>query len=413
MKVLTILGTRPEAIKLAPVIHELERQKAHGGPFDFAQDRLRSVVCVTAQHRQMLDQVLALFHMVPDIDLNLMQDGQSPSQVAARVLTGLEPVLQAERPDWVLIQGDTTTAMAAAIATHHLHIRVAHVEAGLRTGDRFNPFPEEMNRVIADHLSDLHFAPTERARHNLRREGIPNARIRVTGNTVVDALHWVAALPVTPEVYRLLDQLSTAEVITGQGDPSASSGQRKGTKRNSPSLPLSLSPHLILVTAHRRESFGAPLRRICTALRELVRRRDDVQVVYPVHLNPNVWGRVHEWLGDVPRIRLLPPVDYLTMVHLMKRSFLILTDSGGIQEEAPSLGVPVLVLREVTERPEAVEAGAARVVGTDPERILAETELLLDDSAAHAAMARVVNPYGDGHAAERIVAALLATDGHR
>jgi UDP-N-acetylglucosamine 2-epimerase (non-hydrolysing) len=365
LKVLTVFGTRPEAIKLAPVIRELERQSAHS--------RLHSLVCVTAQHRQMLDQVLDLFRIVPDIDLNLMQDGQSPSQVAARVLTGLEPVFQAERPDWVLIQGDTTTVMAAAIAAHYLRIRIGHVEAGLRTGHRFNPFPEEMNRVITDHLSDLHFAPTEWARQNLRREGIPDARICVTGNTVIDALLDIAARLCPPEVPATLEQ----------------------------------SVKLILVTAHRRESFGSPLRRICTALRELVRWRDDVQVVYPVYLNPNVWGPVHELLKDVPRIRLLPPVDYLTLVHLMKQSFLILTDSGGIQEEAPSLGVPVLVLREVTERPEAVEAGAARVVGTDPERILAETERLLDDPVAHAAMARAVNPYGDGHAAERIVKTLL------
>jgi len=391
MRVLTILGTRPEAIKLAPVIRELERRKADGG--------LRSVVCVTAQHRQMLDQVLGLFHIVPDIDLNLMQESQTPTQVAARVLTKLEPVLQAECPDWVLIQGDTTTVMAAAIAAHHLRIRVGHVEAGLRTGDRFNPFPEEANRVIADHLSDLHFAPTEWARRNLRCEGISDASIHVTGNTVVDALLWAAALPVMPEVHRLLDHLGITEAIKGRKD--------EGTRTNSLPFPISLSRRLILVTAHRRESFGAPLQCICTALRELVRRRDDVWVVYPVHLNPHVWETVHELLDDVPRIKLLPPVDYLTLVQLMKHSFLILTDSGGIQEEAPSLGVPVLVLRETTERPEAVEAGAARVIGTDPKRILAETERLLDDPTAHAAMARVVNPYGDGHAARRIVDTLL------
>jgi UDP-N-acetylglucosamine 2-epimerase (non-hydrolysing) len=398
MKVLTIFGTRPEAIKLAPVIHELQWRSAVCG--------LRSIVCVTAQHRQMLDQVLDLFGIVPDIDLNLMQDGQSPSQVAARVLAGLEPVLQAERPDWVLIQGDTTTVMATAIAAHHLRIRVGHVEAGLRSGDRFNPFPEEMNRVIADHLSDLHFAPTPRARQNLLREGIPNARIHVTGNTVVDALLWAANQPPTPEVVWLLEELG----VTNQTCQTYQKSQRSQMPSD-PSGTSGPSGPLILVTAHRRESFGAPLRRICTALRELVRRRQDVQVVYPVHLNPNVWGPVHELLGDVPRIRLLPPVDYLALVHLMKHSFLILTDSGGIQEEAPSLGVPVLVLREVTERPEAVEAGAARVVGTDPERIVAEAERLLEDPVAYTAMARVVNPFGDGHAAERIVAALMQEPG--
>ncbi len=379
IRILTILGTRPEAIKMAPVVRELRRHPAH----------IQARVCATAQHRQMLDQALDLFGIAADIDLNLMQDGQSPSQVAARVLTGLEPILQAERPDWVLVQGDTTTVMAAAIAAHHLKIKVGHVEAGLRSGDRFNPFPEEMNRVIADHLSDLHFAPTERARQNLRREGIPDARILVTGNTVVDALLWAAGQPCPPQVQRLLNRAGANQ------DPQSPIPNPRSLIRT------------ILVTAHRRESFGEPLRRICTALRELASRRPDVQVVYPVHLNPNVWGPVHELLEDTPRITLLPPVDYLTLVHLMKHSALILTDSGGIQEEAPSLGVPVLVLREVTERPEAVEAGAARVVGTDPQRILAETERLLDDPAAYAAMARAVNPYGDGRAAERIVAALL------
>jgi UDP-N-acetylglucosamine 2-epimerase (non-hydrolysing) len=371
----------------------------------------------------MLDQVLALFGIVPDIDLDLMQAGQTPSQVAARVLISLEPVLMSERPDWVLVQGDTTTVMAAAIAAHHLRIKVGHVEAGLRTGDRFNPFPEEMNRTIADHVSDLLFAPTEGARRNLLREGIPDARIHVTGNTVVDALLWAAALPAPPEVHKLLERLGIVDV-TGRQEPALRSPQPEGvgslpkgdkeTRRNSlplprspaPPLPCSPSPHLILVTAHRRENFGAPLADICTALRTLA-AREDVQVVYPVHLNPNVWGPVHELLGDVPRITLLPPVDYLTLVHLMKHSTLILTDSGGIQEEAPSLGVPVLVLREVTERPEAVEAGAARVVGTDPQRILAEAERLLDDETAYQAMARAVNPYGDGHAARRIVEALL------
>jgi len=375
MKVFTIFGTRPEAIKLAPVIHELQRRSADGD--------LQPVVCVTAQHRQMLDQVLDLFHIVPDIDLNLMRPGQTPIQVAARVLTELEPILQAERPDWVLVQGDTTTVMAATIAAHYRRIRIGHVEAGLRTGDRFNPFPEEMNRVIADHLSDLHFAPTERARQNLRHEGIPDACIHVTGNTVVDALLWAVAQPLPEQTRTWFDQI-------GLSDGGTHDGRR-----------------MLLVTAHRRESFGPPLRRICTALRELARRHDDVQIVYPVHLNPNVWGPVHELLEGVPRVKLLPPVDYLTLVHLMKRSFVVLTDSGGIQEEAPTLGVPVLVLREMTERPEAVEAGAARVVGTDPGRILEETERLLGDPDTYVAMAQAVNPYGDGHAAERVVSALI------
>jgi len=390
VKVFIIFGTRPEAIKMAPVIRELQRRSAVG-PCDClfaplraaAQDRLQSVICVTAQHRQMLDQVLELFGLVPDIDLNLMQDDQSPSQVAARVLSGLEPVLQDEHPDWVLVQGDTTTVMAAAIAAHHLRIKVGHVEAGLRSFDRANPFPEEMNRVVADHLSDLHFAPTEQARRNLLREGFTEATIRVTGNTVIEALQWVAALPAPPEVHSLFAQLGL-----------------------SPPHLVSPSPHLILVTAHRRENFGAPLAGICTALQTLA-ARGDVQVVYPVHRNPHVWQPVHAALAGVPGITLLPPVDYRTLVWLLERCTLVLTDSGGIQEEAPSLGKPVLVLREVTERPEGVEAGTARVVGTDPSRIMAEASRLLDNEEAYKAMARAVNPYGDGHAAERIVAALL------
>ena len=367
LRILTILGTRPEAIKMAPVVRELRRHPAH----------VQARVCATAQHRQMLDQVFDLFGIVPDIDLNLMQDGQSPSQVAARVLTGLEPVLQAERPDWVLVQGDTTTVMAAAIAAHHLKIKVGHVEAGLRTGDKWQPFPEEMNRRIADHLSDLLFAPTAQARRNLLAEGIPNERIRVTGNTVIDALLQVAAQPWSPPPDHPLH-----------------------------GLPTSNFQHLILTTAHRRESFGRPLRDICAALRALA-RRGDVQIIYPVHRNPNVWDVVHAELGGEPGVTLLPPVDYRTLVYLLQQCTLVLTDSGGIQEEAPSLGKPVLVLREVTERPEGVAAGTARVVGTDPARIVAEAGRLLDDPAAYAAMAQAVNPYGDGHAAERIVAALL------
>ncbi len=382
IRVLCVFGTRPEAIKMAPVVQELRKQP----------DRFSTHTCVTAQHRDMLDQVLDLFGIIPDVDLDLMQEGQTLSQVASRVLAKLEPVLREERPDWVLVQGDTTTVMATAIAAHHLRTRVGHVEAGLRTGDRWNPFPEEMNRVLADHLSDLCFAPTERARQNLFQEGIPDWRIRVTGNTVVDALHWVAKQPPPPKVAELLHRLGIVEL------------QEQRT---------SVSPvPLLLVTAHRRESFGRPLERICRALRKIAERGDGrVHLVYPVHPNPNVHGPVHHLLDGVDHVTLLPPVDYLTLVHLMKRSALILTDSGGIQEEAPSLGVPVLVLREVTERPEAVEAGVARVVGTDAERIVAEVFRLLDDPEAHAAMARPVNPYGDGHAAERIAQALMEWDG--
>ena len=349
---------------MAPVVRELRRHP----------EQIHARTCATAQHRQMLDQALGLFGIIPDIDLDLMQPNQSLSQLAARVLSRLEPVLQQEKPDWVLVQGDTTTVMASGIAAHHLHIRVGHVEAGLRTGDRANPFPEEMNRVVADHLSDLCFAPTECARQNLLREGIMELAIRVTGNTVVDALQAIACLPDAPLVGPLAD------------------------------LPADV--RLILVTAHRRENIGAPLEQICHALHEIA-QRPDVRIVYPVHLNPQVQEPVHRLLDGVSNIALLPPVDYLTLVHLMKRSYMILTDSGGIQEEAPSLGVPVLVLRETTERPEAVDAGVARLVGTDADRIVAETTRLLDDPQSHAAMAHALNPYGDGHAAERIVQALL------
>jgi UDP-N-acetylglucosamine 2-epimerase (non-hydrolysing) len=372
LKVLTVFGTRPEAIKLAPVIRALQRRAAQG--------EVQSLTCVTAQHRQMLDQVLQLFGIVPDYDLDLMQAGQSPCQVAAAVLSRLEPILQQERPDWVLVQGDTTTVAAAALAAYYARIRVGLVEAGLRTHDKWQPFPEEINRRVAGVIADLHFAPTDRARHNLLCEGVPDDHIRVTGNPVIDALHWVASLPPTPEVQALLDELDPA-----------------GHK-------------LILVTAHRRENFGRPLEDICMALRDIAARYDgQVRIVYPVHLNPNVWRPVHERLEGVPGIRLTPPLDYLPLVHLMQHAWLVLTDSGGIQEEAPGFGVPVLVLRQVTERPEAVEAGTARLVGTQRERITAEVGCLLEDSASYRAMAQAVNPYGDGHAAERIVAALAGT----
>jgi len=377
VKVLTVFGTRPEAIKLAPVVHELQRQSERSG--------LHSVVCVTAQHREMLDQVLDLFHIAPDVDLNLMQEAQTPTQVAARVLVGLEPILEAERPDWVLVQGDTTTVMATAIAAHHLHIKIGHVEAGLRTYDKMNPFPEEMNRVVADAISDLHFAPTQRARENLLREGILDATVRVTGNTVIDALLDVARRPWTPPLESPLAKLPIC--ADSQSTPTA--------------------PRIILVTAHRRESFGSGLRDICTGLQNIAMTRPDVHLVYPVHLNPNVQKPVHESLDHLPNVTLLPPLDYLSLVYLMKHCYLVLTDSGGLQEEAPSLGKPVLVLRATTERPEAIEAGTARLVGTNPATIVSETCRLLDDQEEYTTMAHAVNPFGDGHAAERIVATLM------
>jgi len=366
LRVLTVIGTRPEAIKMAPVIARLRERP----------DVVQSWVCSTGQHREMLRQALGVFDIVPDIDLDLMQPGQTLTQVASRLLAAIEPVLDDLRPDWVLVQGDTTTVMAAAIAAHHSRVRVGHVEAGLRTGDRANPFPEEMNRVVTDAISDLCFAPTGRAREALLAEGIAPERILVTGNTVVDALQWMRRLPA-----RLLPEAL---------------------------LDLPRDTNLVLVTAHRRESFGAPLERICTALVELAARSHGRwHIVYPVHLNPQVREPVYRELSGVAGITLLPPLDYLDLVGLMSRCRLVLTDSGGIQEEAPSLGVPVLVLRETTERPEGIEAGVARLVGTDSGRIVAEALALLQDDAAHAAMARAQNPYGDGHAAERIVEALI------
>jgi UDP-N-acetylglucosamine 2-epimerase (non-hydrolysing) len=360
-----IFGTRPEVIKLAPVIKAL---RAH-------PDRIITQTCATAQHRQMLDQALAIWQITPDVDLDIMQDGQTPSQVAARVLTRLETVLIAERPDWVLVQGDTTTVMAAAIAAHHLRINIGHVEAGLRTYDKWNPFPEEMNRVLTDHISDLCFAPTERARQALLRDGIADSLIRITGNTVIDALLDVASRDWQPPADSLLSALPPDKRV-------------------------------ILMTVHRRESFGEPVRNIFAAVADIA-RRPDVHIVYPVHPNPNVREPARALLGQISNITLIPPASYQEMVYLTKRCTLVLTDSGGLQEEAPSLGKPVLVLRATTERPEAVEAGVARLVGAERDRISANVNELLDNERAYAAMARGVNPYGDGHSSERIVDALL------
>ena len=381
MKVVCVLGTRPEAIKLAPVIRELCRRADFRPGANPGGVGLQTVVCVTGQHREMLDQMLPLFGVEPDYDLDAMEDKQSPTRLASAVLARLEPVLESERPDWVLVQGDTTTVAAASLAAFYARVKVGHVEAGLRTGDKWQPFPEEINRRIGGVIADAHFAPTERARQNLLREGVPDDSIRVTGNTVIDALQWVASLPPTAAANELLERCGLRAETTAR--------------------------RVVLVTAHRRENFGQALEDICRALRDLVSRYD-VRVVYPVHLNPNVWEPVHELLGDVANIVLTPPLDYLSLVHLLKRSYLVLTDSGGLQEEAPGLGVPVLVLREVTERPEGVEAGAVRVVGTQRECIVAETARLLEDVESYRQLARAVNPYGDGRAAERIVSELLA-----
>ncbi len=360
-KVMTVFGTRPEAIKLAPVIHRL---RDHG-------DRFQSVVVVTAQHREMLDQVLRLFDIAPHYDLDLMRPEQSPFDVTAQALAGLKPILEAERPDIVLVQGDTTTVLAAALAAYYLKIPVGHVEAGLRTHDKFQPFPEEMNRRLTSALADLHFAPTDTARDNLLRENVPAGSIYVTGNTVIDAL------------------LSVAERPHALAEPGLAGLPTEG--------------RLVLVTAHRRENWGRPLEDICAAIGRLVAQFPDVVAVFSVHKNPAVRQTVSARLGGEPRVVLIEPVDYEPFVHLMQRSYLILTDSGGIQEEAPSLGKPVLVLRNVTERPEGVAAGTLRVVGTQPESIVAEANRLLSDRSAYDQMARASNPYGDGHAAERIL----------
>lgn len=368
MKVISIFGTRPEAIKMAPVVKELGKHS-----------EIESVVCVTAQHRQMLDQVLSLFGIEPEYDLNLMQPNQSLAKLTALALTELDAVLEKEQPDWVLTQGDTTTAMVGALAGFYRRIKVGHVEAGLRTWDRFQPFPEEVNRKIADAVCDLHFAPTTQSRDNLLRESVNSSSIIVTGNTVIDALLEVAA----------------KEYDWNSGE-------------------LAEVPHgkkIILVTAHRRENFGAPLFEICQALKEIAARYPELHIVYPVHLNPNVQQVVRAELGEIPNITLLAPLDYLPLVQLMKASHLVLTDSGGLQEEAPGLGKPVLVLREVTERPEGVEAGTVQLVGTDKARIVAATMRLLDDATEYDRMARAVNPYGDGKASQRIVESLLSFPG--
>ncbi|MFQ5942232.1 MAG: non-hydrolyzing UDP-N-acetylglucosamine 2-epimerase [Anaerolineales bacterium] len=368
LRALSIFGTRPEAIKMAPVLTQLRESPT-----------IESIVCITAQHRKMLDQVLDLFDIQPDYDLDIMQPAQPLNELTARVFQGLEPVIESVEPNWVLVQGDTTTVMSAALLAYYHRVKVGHVEAGLRTGDKYQPFPEEINRRVLGAVSDLHFAPTAWAQENLLKESVPQEKIVVTGNTVIDALNVVIERPV--------------DLFTG---------------------PLAGLEHekIILVTAHRRENVGEPFERIFSALREIAQQyAGKAQLIYPLHLNPKVQEPAKSMLSGVPNIHLIEPLAYLPMVHLIKQAHIILTDSGGIQEEAPGLGTPVLVLRELTERPEAVEAGKAILVGTDKDRIVSETRRLMDDPQAYAAMAMAVNPYGDGHAAERIVEALLAAEG--
>jgi UDP-N-acetylglucosamine 2-epimerase len=363
--VLSILGTRPEAIKMAPIITELRKHP----------DEVRSVVCSAGQHRQMLDQVLDLFHVVPDVELSVMQADQTLSQLTANLFLALDPVIADVRPDWILAQGDTTTVFVAAMEAHYHRVRFGHVEAGLRTRNKHHPFPEEMNRRIADVLADVYFAPTAVAARALLDEGCPEEDIYITGNTVIDALYAVVDRPYDWQA-----------------------GPLSGV---SPERPI------VLITAHRRESFGGPFRELCLAIRELAVEFSRVQFVYPVHLNPNVREPVRAILSEQPNVALLDPLDYLSLVHLMKQSTVVLTDSGGIQEEAPGLNVPVLVMRDTTERPEGFETGLVRLVGTNRERIVREARDLLRRAAVRAPGHRVASPYGDGRAAQRIVGHLL------
>lgn len=365
LKVMTIFGTRPEAIKMAPVVLELQK---HPG-------KIQSIVAVTAQHREMLDQVLQLFHIQPDYDLNIMSDSQTLFDITSRALLGLKEVIAEAKPDIVLVHGDTTTTFVGALAAFYHQVPVAHVEAGLRTGNKYSPYPEEMNRKLTSALADLHFPPTQTSRHNLLAEGVAEANIFVTGNTVIDAL-----LGTVKPGYVFPPQL-------------ASLNQEKG--------------RLILVTTHRRENLGEPMRQVYQAIRAILEDFPDSRVIFPVHRNPLVRQVVEEELSTVARVHLIEPLEYQPFVNLMNQAHIILTDSGGIQEEAPSLGKPVLVLRDTTERPEAIEAGTVKLIGTGRDSVYQELKLLLSDAGEYTRMAEATNPYGDGRAASRIVECLL------
>lgn len=370
MRILTVIGTRPEAIKMAPVVSELRRRPSE----------VTALTCVTAQHREMLDQVLDLFGIRADFDLDLMEENQTVFDTMSRALGKLKPVFDEAQPDVVLVQGDTTTTFIASLVAFLCRTTVGHIEAGLRTYNKHAPFPEEMNRRLTGVLADRHFPPTESARQNLLRENVNEEDILVTGNTVIDALLTIAdkECELTAPPFNELDP----------------------------------DKRILLVTAHRRESFGEPFENICHALADIAERNEDVQIVYPVHPNPNVQEPVKRIIGTTPRIRLIQPLDYFHFVQMMKLSYLILTDSGGIQEEAPSLGKPVLVMRDVTERPEGIDAGTVKLVGTSREKIVRETQMLLDDPQEYQRMAQATNPYGDGKASGRIVDFLLRK-GHR
>jgi UDP-N-acetylglucosamine 2-epimerase (non-hydrolysing) len=360
-KILFVFGTRPEAVKLCPVLLHLRHSTRN----------LEVKVCVTAQHRSMLDQVLAVFEVKPDHDLDVMQPAQTLAQSTGRMMAALDPVIKTERPDMVIVQGDTTTTLCGALAAFYNRVPVAHVEAGLRTWDPWRPFPEEMNRVLTARMTDLHFASTTGAARNLENEGVERTRIHVTGNSGIDAVLHVK------------------------------NGLERGALQGVEWPQLDRSRKLIVVTAHRRESFGNGFDNICAALARLA-QRDDIQIVYPVHRNPNVLDPVHRKLGHLENVFLVPPLDYVPFVDLMRRAYILISDSGGVQEEAPSLGKPILVLRDKTERPEAVDAATARLVGTHPSRIIREATLLLDDAEEYSRCARVHNPYGDGRASSRI-----------
>ena len=364
LKVMSVFGTRPEAIKMAPVVLELCKYP----------DAVESIVAVTAQHREMLDQVLKLFNISPDFDLNIMSEGQTLFDITSRALLGLDKVLTESKPDVVLVHGDTTTTFAGALAAYYHQIEVGHVEAGLRTQNKFSPYPEEMNRRLTGSLADLHFAPTETAKQNLLREGINVEKIFVTGNTVIDALYQTVRKDFT-----FNDELNRVD----------------------------FSKRVILVTTHRRENLGEPMRHVYKALKSLVDDFPDVEIIFPVHKNPKVREVVNEELGELDRVFLTDPLDYEPFANLMNRATLILTDSGGVQEEAPALGKPVLVLRDTTERPEAVDAGTVKLIGTNQDKVYGAAKILLTDSAEYRTMAEARSPYGDGHAAERIVKALL------
>ena len=370
LKVMTIFGTRPEAIKMAPVVLELQKYP----------EQIQPIVTVTAQHREMLDQVLQLFRIQPDYDLDIMSPSQTLFDITSRALTGLNQVLAQAKPDLVLVHGDTTTTFVGALASFYHQIPVGHVEAGLRTGDKYSPYPEEMNRKLAGVLTDLHFAPTATARQNLLQENVETGSVFVTGNTVIDAL-----LATVKREFRFADELLTSLDFVGR--------------------------RVILVTTHRRENLGEPMRHVYQALKRIVTEFSDVEVVFPVHRNPKVREVVESVLGHLPRVHLTDPLDYEPFVNLMARSTLILTDSGGIQEEAPSLGKPVLVLRDTTERPEAIEAGTVRLIGTAEETVYAETKALLSNPAQYRAMSEATNPYGDGKASRRIVQTILWRQG--